>query len=319
MRLVFLGTGEFGVPAMRALRGAGHEIVAAVSQPDRPARRGLKVRPTPIHQAADQLGLRHVQTEDVNQPNLVALFDGADAGVVVAFGQKLGPAILAATPRGCINIHASLLPRYRGAAPIQWAVINGDPVTGVTTFRLNERWDAGDILDSRETPIAETETADELHDRLAAMGAALIVQTLEGVQAGMLRPTKQDPSHASRAPKLSRADAWVDFAQSARRVTRRIHGLWSWPAATCLFRAADGRVERVQIARAQAIDDHSPTGDAVAPGAMREDGTVQCGSGRVRLLEVKPAGGKLMPFDAFARGRNVAPPARWDRLDEAAS
>ncbi len=318
MRITFLGTGEFGVPALRALRAAGHELVAAASQPDRPARRGLKVSPTPIRTAAAELGLRHVQAQDINAAEHAALFDKLDAVVVVAFGQKLGGAILAAPRHGCINIHASLLPRYRGAAPIQWAVINGDRITGVTTFRINERWDAGDILASRETAIGETETADELHDRLAGMGGTLIVETLEGVRDGTMRPLAQDAAQSSRAPKLSRADAWVDFSQPAGLVARRINGLWSWPAATCQFRGADGRVERVQLARAMAMEDHLPTVASAERGAMVNDGLVQCGMGRVRLLEVKPAGGKLMPFDAFARGRDVAPPARWEQNDEAA-
>lgn len=318
MRIVFLGTGEFGVPVLRALRDAGHEITAAISQPDRPARRGLKLQPTPIRAAAEELGLPHVQAENINAAEHAGLFESLDAAVVVAFGQKLGTVILNAPRHGCINIHASLLPRHRGAAPIQWAIISGDRITGVTTFRINERWDAGDILASRETAIGETETADELHDRLAAMGGPLIVETLEGARMGTMRPMAQDASRASRAPKLSRADAWLDFSQPAPSVARRIHGLWSWPAATCRFHGADGRAERVQLARAIAIDDPLPASVAVEPGAMRDDGTIQCGSGRLRLLEVKPAGGKLMPFDAFARGRDVAPPARWERLDETA-
>lgn len=317
MRVVFLGTGDFAQPALRGILSAGHEVVAAVSQPDRPARRGLKIRPTPIHAAADALGIPHIQTEDVNALDIDSTFGSADIAVVVAFGQKIGRGILDATAHGCINIHASLLPKYRGAAPFQWAIINGDETTGVTVFRLNQRWDAGDILATRETPIGDSETAVELHDRLAEIGAELIVDTLPQIHDGTAVPRPQDPTLASRAPKLSRADDVVDWNQPARRIVRRIHGLWSWPAATCIFASRSGKRERVQLARAHVIDQTSLPDDQFAPGAIRDDYTTQSGRGRLRLLEVKPAGGKLISFDAFAHGRRLALGDRWLPLDEA--
>ena len=310
MRIVFLGTADFAVPALRAIAPAGHQVLAVVSQPDRPAGRGRETRPTPVHAAARELGLRHIQTEDVNTLSLADVFAPADIGVVAAFGQKIGRPILAAVPRGCVNIHGSLLPRYRGAAPIQWAVINGDEVTGVTVFQLDERWDAGPIWAQRATRIEETETADELHDRLAELGAALIVDALRDIEAGTAQATEQDPAQATRAPKLSKTDGTVDWAQPARRIVRRIHGLWSWPAAACTFISRSGKAERVLLVRAAVADASSlPVANAV-PGAFRDDLTVQAGEGRVRLLEVQPAGGKRMPFKAFANGRRIAPPDR---------
>lgn len=312
MRLVFMGTGSFGVPALAALCEAGHEIEVAISQPDRPARRGLKVEPTPIHAAAIAREIRHIQTEDVNAPESKGLVKGADAAVVVSFGQKLGEAILSAPRLGCINIHASLLPKYRGAAPYQWAILNGDAATGVTTFRINSRWDAGDVWLQRETPIGETETADELHDRLSLIGAELIVETLRLVERGVARPTPQSSGIASRAPKLSRADGYVDWTQGAYLVVRRIHGLWSWPGATCVFRSRSGREERVLLARGCIAEPESAP--LVEPGVVREDGAIQCGSGSVRLLEVKPAGGKLMAYEAFLNGRHVGAGDRWERV-----
>lgn len=308
MRILFLGTGEFAVPALRALVDAGHTVTAAVSQPDRAAGRGLAIRPTAVHTAADALGLPHLQVTDVNAAPRPALVGEAEIGVVAAFGQKIGPALLSALPRGCINLHASLLPKYRGAAPYQWAIINGETVTGVTIFQLNERWDAGPIWTARAVPIGDTETADELHDRLASVGAALLVETLPRLAAGELQPRPQDPSQASRAPRLTKAEAAVDWSLPAHRIVHRIHGLWSWPAATCTFVPPGGRELLLQLARAQ-VADHTAPPTAVPPGAFCEDGTVQAGVGRVRLLEVKPAGGKLMSFEAFARGRHVAPPA----------
>jgi methionyl-tRNA formyltransferase len=306
MRIVFLGTGDFGVPALRRLREAGHELLAAISQPDRPARRGLKTAPTPIHTAADELGIRHIQAEDVNALSGEALFGDADIGVVVAFGQKIGPEILRALRRGCVNIHASLLPAYRGAAPFQWAILNGETTTGVTVFQLNDRWDAGDIWATSETAIGETETASELHDRLAIVGAATIIDALTAIERGD-SPRPQDPARASRAPKLSRADSAIDWTQPARIIVRRILGLWSWPTAVCEYVSQTARAERLQLARAKLIDDETPQTDRCPAGTVREDMTVQAGVGVLQILEVKPAGGKLMPFDAFTNGRHTVP------------
>ncbi len=305
MRLAFLGTGDFGVGALHALRAAGHEIVAVISQPDRPAGRGRSVRPTPIHAAADELGLRHIQADDVNALDLDAAIDDAEVAVVVAFGQKLGNELLDKPRHGCVNIHGSLLPKYRGAAPFQWAIINGEQETGVTIFRVNERWDAGDILGRRSLAIREDETAAELHDRLAELGAALIVDVVADLAAGRATPQPQDTSQATRAPKLSKADGAIDWTAPAATIVRRIHGLWSWPAATCRFLSRSGKSERLLLVRAAVADDGAPPSGDVPPGAFCDDGTVQADPGRVQLLEVKPAGGKRMTFDAFANGRQV--------------
>lgn len=309
MRIAFLGTGDFGRPAMQRILAAGHNIPVAISQPDRPAGRGREIHPTAIHAQADASAVRHVQTEDVNALDVASTFAGVDLAVVVAFGQKLGPAVLAAPRLGCVNIHASLLPRYRGAAPYQWAVINGDRTTGVTVFQINEKWDAGAILGVRETEISETETGDDLHDRLAIVGAELILEVLDDLALGRARAQVQDASQATRAPKLKKSDGVVDWSQPARNVSRRINGLWAWPAAAARFSGPAGKIENVQLARAQPIDDAAH--ENVPCGALRSDGLVQTGRGAVRILEIKPAGGKLMPFDAFARGRGIAPPARF--------
>lgn len=309
MRIVFVGTGDFGQPALRALLGAGHEIVAAISQPDRPAGRGRKLRPSAIHAAAESAGIRHVQTEAIDTLDPAEVAPAAELALVAAFGQRIGPRWLTALPHGMINIHASLLPAYRGAAPFQWAIINGETETGVTIFRLDEDWDAGPIYGMRSTPIGELETATELHDRLAVLGAELAVDVIGRIADGRIEPIPQDPTKASRAPKLSRADGVVDFSQDAFAVQRRIHGCWSWPAVTCELQREGQRPERVQLARAERIDDDSTPG-AVRPGAFLDDATIQTGRGRLRLLEVKPAGGRLMAFDDYARGRRIAPPAR---------
>jgi len=307
MCVVFLGTGEFGVPALRALRQAGYEVVAAISQPDRPTGRGREVRPTPLHAAADELGLRHIQTADVNALESAAL-GAAEIGVVAAFGQKISAGLLGALPRGLINLHGSLLPKYRGAAPIQRAILEGEEFSGVSIFQLNERWDAGAVWATRATPIGATETADELHDRLAVLAAELLIETLPALGRGTLRPVEQDATRATRAAKLTKADGCVDWTQPAARVVRRIHGLWSWPAAAGTFASRTGKRERVLLARATVAEADAAAIDQRPPGSFCDDLTIQAGRGRVRLLELRPASGKLMSFEAFANGRQVAPP-----------
>jgi len=310
MRLALLGTGEFAVPALRELVRAGHVITVAISQPDRPAGRGRTVQPTPVHAAAAELGVRHVQTEDINSLDVAELCAGSDLGVVVAFGQKLGSPVLRAFRLGCVNIHGSLLPKYRGAAPYQWAIINGEAVTGVTVFQVNERFDAGAIWSQAQTPIGPTETADELHDRLARLGAELLVATLPDIESGRLQPRPQDQAVATRAPKLTRADSIIDWTQPATRIVRRIHGLWSWPAATCVLVPRRGKPERVLLARAMVADETAAPSAQTVPGVFCDDLTIQTGAGRIRLLEIKPAGGRLMSFADFTRGRHLAPADR---------
>lgn len=309
MDIVFFGTGSFGIPAMNALLAAGHPIRRAISQPDRPAGRGRNLVPTPVRAAAERLGIPHFQAADVNALPVAEVVDGAALGVVIDFGQKIGPVILRELPRGCINLHGSLLPRYRGAAPYQWAILNGDATTGVTVFQLNEQWDAGAIWGRRETPIGDTETADELHDRLALLGADLVVECVERIARGEL-PMPQESAAATRAPKLKKADGDLDWARPAAELVRWINGLWSWPAATAEFVSRTGRRERVQLARAR-LGSNEPV-DA-PPGAIRPDLGVATGAGSLRVLEIKPAGKALMSFEAFANGRQVGPGDRFER------
>lgn len=309
MKIAFLGTGDFACPSLTALREAGHDVSVAISQPDRRAGRGLRVRQTAVHALADALGVPHLQTQDVNALPLDTLAD-VESAVVIAFGQKIGPALLRVPQRGFINLHGSLLPSYRGAAPFQWAVINGDRTSGVTVFQLDEHWDSGSIWGRREIEIGETETAAELHDRLATCGAALLVETLSAVERGELEPVPQNAAQATRARKLTRADRVIDFSQEARSVARRINGLWSWPAATCTLEIPSRPCEQIQLARARVQDASAEPNDRFTPGAFRDDLSVQTGRGAIELLEVKPAGGRLIDFAAFRNGRDLRPPAQ---------
>lgn len=309
MRITFLGTGEFAVQALQSLHEAGHDIRCAISQPDRPSGRGRQVEPTPVHRAADRLGIPHLQTPDVNALPLPDCLQRSEIGVVVAFGQKISPAILNALPLGCVNIHGSLLPRHRGAAPYQWAILCGDAETGVTAFQLNENWDAGAVWDVRRTPIHESETADELHDRLAILGGELIVTVLQQIERHDT-PRPQDSSQATRAPKLKKQDGIIDWSQAGVEIARRINGLWSWPTAIADFISRSGKRERVQLARARGIA--ATAAEEWAPGRIRDDGRIQCGRGTIEVLEIRPAGRALMTFQAFANGRHLAAGDRFE-------
>lgn len=307
MRIAFLGTGEFGAPALHALIAAGHEITTCVSQPDRPAGRGRKLVPSHIHAVADTLGLPHLQAIDVNAMPPEKVLAGAELAFVAAFGQKISPALLSAAPRGFVNLHASLLPKFRGAAPFQWAILSGERDTGVTIFQLDADWDAGPLLGQAATTIGELETADELHDRLAQLGSRLTLDVIARIAADHAAPLPQNPADASRAPKLRKHDGWIDWTQGAFMVQRRIHGLWSWPAATCSLLLPGREPLQVQLARAARVADTYLTARI---GELQPDGVVRCGDGAIQVLEIKPAGGRCMPFHDFANGRQFQAPAK---------
>ena len=226
MKLIFLGSGSLGVATLERLHSR-HEVVAVVSQPDRPAGRKRRLTPTPIAQWASQAGLPVVKAQNANEPSVVEHLAALEphAAVVIAFGQKLSPMLIEAMGKLCVNLHTSLLPKYRGAAPIQWAMIEDQSHTGLSVIGLAQRMDGGPVYAQATTPIDPMETAGELHDRLALMGPDIIENVLTRFEAGSLSHQIQDESAATRAPKLSKADGTVDFHQTARQVRCRIHGL----------------------------------------------------------------------------------------------
>ncbi|MBI4365269.1 MAG: methionyl-tRNA formyltransferase [Deltaproteobacteria bacterium] len=304
MRLLFFGTAAFAVPSLERLHTSGHILVGAVTQPDRPAGRGRQVTASPIAHAARRLGFSVLQPPSLKDSATLEALRGMqpDCIVVVAYGNFLPPALLALPPKCCINIHPSLLPKYRGAAPINWAILNGDAVTGVTTMYLSERMDAGDILLQREVVIHPTESAAELGERLAPLGAELLVATLDGIAAGTVAAIPQDPAKAVMAPALAKADGRIDWRRPARILFNQIRGMQPWPNAYTHCQNA-----RLTIFRAEVLDD---TVDA-APGTV-----VQCtraihvatGDRRqICLTDVQPAGGKRMPAQDFLRGHHLAP------------
>jgi methionyl-tRNA formyltransferase len=298
MRIAFLGTSSFAVPALRALTER-HTITLVVTQPDRPSGRHAVVVPPPVKRAAIEAGLPISQPERVNEEDVVGQLRDSrpDVLVVASYGQLLRPAVFDLAPLGAINIHASLLPRYRGAAPVHWAIVNGEETTGVTTFVIDRGMDTGPILLSRHLSIGADETAGELEARLALLGADVMVETLDRLAAGTLLPAPQ-PDGATMAPKLARDDGHVDWAVPARVVHNLVRGMTPWPGA---WTTLDG--ERVKIHRA------APTQIAAGrlpPGALgpRESARllVACGDFLLEVLEIQREGRALSVGSEFLNG-----------------
>ena len=311
MKIVFLGAGAFGLPSLAALAASGHEVVGVISQPDRPAGRGGKMTATPVAAWAEGRGMKVLKTEDVNAAEALTAVRGmgAECLVVIAFGQKLSDEFLRVAKFGGINLHSSLLPKYRGAAPINWAVINGDAEAGVSVIEVTNVMDGGDILAEARTAVGEAETAGELHDRLAALGAPLLPRVLDELAAGTVRRVKQDVTLKSKAPKLSREIAWVDFSRPAAEVSARIRGLSPWPGVQVELTDAAGKVRgAVTLLKCRAVGS-TPHG-AEQCGVVAKDRTVTCGAGAIEVITVLPAGKKAMGLAAFANGYGFGEGAR---------
>jgi methionyl-tRNA formyltransferase len=295
-----MGTPRFAVPTLEALVASGHEVRAVYTQPDRPKGRGQELAMSPVKECALRLGLPVYQPERVRRPEVIAQLAefGAEAMVVVGYGQILPQAIIDLAPRGIINVHASLLPSYRGAAPIQWAIANGERVTGVTTMRIDAGLDTGDMLLKTETAIGAEETAPELSERLAVMGAELLIETLRGI--GTIVPEKQNNAEATLAPILKREDGAIDWTRNAGVIYARLRGFTPWPGAFTTFRGAGLKV----LSAAPANDSD------LAPGAMRLRNRkliVGCGGGTaMELREVQPDGRKRVSGESFSNGARLS-------------
>lgn len=305
MRVIFMGTPEFSVGTLDALVKAGHDVCLAVTQPDKPRGRGKEMQFPPVKEAALRYGIPVFQPRRVRNPECVEELEKyhADVIVVIAFGQILPKEILELTPYGCINVHASLLPKYRGAAPIQWAIINGEKVTGVTTMQMDEGLDTGDMIMKTEIPIAPDETGESLHDKLAEAGAALCVETLAAVQNGTAVFEKQGESTTAYAKMLTKELGNIDWNKSAAAIERLIRGLNSWPSA---YTHWNGKT--MKIWRASAEDG---TGTDAAPGTVvlveKNVFAVQTGEGLLKVYEVQMPGKKRMETGAFLRGNIMEP------------
>ena len=306
MRLVFMGTPEFSAPILDALVEAGHEVAAVYSQPPRPAGRGKKPRPGPVHARADALGLEVRTPVTLKGPEAQADFAalGADAAVVAAYGLILPRAVLEAPRLGCWNAHASLLPRWRGAAPIQRAIMAGDAETGVCVMRMEAGLDTGPVALSARTPIGPEDTAGDLHDRLSAMSARLMAEAMAALAAGRLTARPQPDAGVTYAEKIDKAEARVDWTRPAAEIDRLIRGLSPFPGAW-----AEIRGERVKLLRSRLAD--APV--TAAPGEAADDRlAVACGDGgAVRLLRLQRPGRGAAEAEAFLRGFPVRPGERF--------
>jgi methionyl-tRNA formyltransferase len=302
-----MGTPAFAVPPLDALAAAGHRVLMAVTQPDRPVGRGRKLTPSPVKRTALRLGIALRQPEKIKTEaftrELAAL--APDVLVVVAFGRILPRALLDLPRLGAVNIHGSLLPRYRGAAPIQWAVINGEALTGVTAMLMDEGLDTGPILCSREVPIRPDDTSATLHDRLSVAGAGLLIEALEGLATGSLTPVAQDDRLATYAPMLSKKDGRIPWEKPAREVECFIRGMTPWPGA---FTFHGDR--RLKIFRAQPLAvETGETPGRVLPG-FADELRVATGDGVLSILEIQGESGKRLAIRDFLRGCDLPPGIR---------
>ena len=310
LRIVFMGSPDLARPCLERLLAGPDRVVAAYCQPDKRAGRGRKLTPPPIACCADDNALPRYQPRGLRNPAEQARFADLrpDLAVVVAYGKILPPPILDAPRYGCINVHFSLLPALRGAGPVQWAIIRGATETGVTTMQMDEGLDTGPMLLQRTTPIGPQDTAASLGERLAALGADLLGETLSALRAGTLRPTPQDHDAHTYAPMLEKGDGALDWARPAGELDCRVRGTFPWPGA---FTLRDGK--RLKVIAAEPVE--GGAADGAAPGqvvaASKNGIDVACGSGLLRLRQLQPEGKKAMDAASYVNGFRVAPGERW--------
>src|SRR3954451_24694839 len=306
LRLIFMGTPDFAVPTLLELVAHGHEIAAVYTRAAKPAGRGMKLHPTPVEQQARRLGIPVLTPATLKTPEASEQFRGhsADAAVVVAYGMILPQAILDAPPLGCFNLHASLLPRWRGAAPINRAIMAGDGGTGVTVMKMDAGLDTGDIAMAEPMAITDAMTAADVHDALARLGGDLMVRAMGALERGMLQLKKQGDQGVTYATKIEKAEARIDWNKPARAVLRHIHGLSPFPGAWCEL-AIEGEQVRVKVLRCAMVDRSGVAGEV-----LDDRLAVACRQGAIRILELQRAGKQPMKAEEFLRGTPVKAGAR---------
>jgi methionyl-tRNA formyltransferase len=300
LRLVFMGSPEFAVPSLRATI-ARHRVVLVMTQPDKPAGRGHRLTAPPVKRVAEEAGIQVLQPRSARSAEVAETLRAteADLAVVVAYGKILPRAVLDAFPKGCVNVHASLLPAYRGAAPIQWSIIRGERETGVTIMKLDEGMDTGPMLLTRREPIRDDDTAGSLAQRLSEIGAEALIEALAAIEQGTAIEVPQDNTLASYAPLLSKAHGHVDWSRTAREVSDLVRGADPWPGAATTLRG-----EPLKLYGATAVD-----AEGQGPGAVLavDDGgaVIACGAGAVRIAQLQLPGGRRMSAVELARGRGL--------------
>jgi len=304
LRTVFMGTPEFAVPSLEALLKSEHEVVGVVTQPDRPKGRGQTITSPPVKVIAERAGIPLLQPLKIRTPEFIESLTAwkPDLIAVTAFGRILPSTILNLPPRGCINVHGSLLPKYRGAAPVQWAVINGDTETGITTMIMDEGMDTGPMLLQEKLAIVPDDTAGTLASRLAALGGRLLIQTIELLQDDRLMPRQKNNAEATMAPLLKKEDGQIDWTMSAQSLANRVRGLSPWPGAYTFLNQ-----DRWNIWKAAAIekDAHDKPGTIVS--VTKESIQVATGNGVLEILEIQTANSKRLPVGQFLTGHRIIP------------
>lgn len=302
LKIVFMGTSEYAVPSLEALAGSSHQLVGVISQPDRPRGRGKRLQPTPVKEAASRHDIPVWQFERIRETQAVQQVRelGPDFIVVVSYGQILPPDLLKIPKEGCVNVHASLLPYYRGAAPIQRAIMDGWRTTGVTTMLMDAGMDTGDILLQEEVPISDEADHGQLESQLAEVGAHLLLDTIAGLSAGSIKPIEQDDAQATYASMISREDELIAWFWSAREIHNRIRALSPFPGAYTMFHG-----ERLKLYRSRVYDELSSGEEGVFLFATAEGMVVQTGRGALEILEVQKAGKKRMAAREFLKGHTL--------------
>lgn len=306
IRIVYMGTPDFAVEPLEAIIKAGYEVAAVVTQPDKQKGRGKEVKMTPVKECALRHGIPVFQPVKIKEPEAVAELEKyqADLFVVAAFGQLLSEEILNMPEYGCINIHASLLPAYRGAAPIQWAVLNGEKESGVTIMQMDKGLDTGDMLLKRSVELSPKETGDSLHDKLMRLGAELIVEALPKLEKGELVPEKQKDELSSYAKKLTKAMGQIDWSKDAVSLERWIRGLNSWPSAYTFFGGKTLKIWEAQVTEENGAQKAEP-GQVIS--VSREGFTVACGQGELQILSLQLEGKKRVSTREFLLGYQIEP------------
>lgn len=300
MRIIFMGTPDFAVPSLKRLIADGHELAAVYTQPDKPKNRGMKLTPPPVKEVALAHGIPVLQPQTLREEGVLEALAGYQPQLIVvaAYGKLLPKELLAMPPMGCINVHSSLLPKYRGAAPINWAVINGERETGVTIMDMAEAMDTGDIIAQAKTEIDPNESVETLHDRLAELGAELLSKTVACIANGTATRTPQDDSQSTYAPKLSRELSPIDWSRSAREIHNQVRGLTPWPAASMELA---GKSFKVYQTEETGETTGKPAGTLV--GTDKRGICMACGDGKVlRVLEIQAPGKKRMKAPDYLRG-----------------
>jgi len=296
--IVFFGTPTFAVPTLKSLIANNENILLVITQPDKPKGRGKNVQSPPIKEIAIEKGLKVVQPEKIKDEKFIETLKklNPEIAIVVAYGKILPKEILGIPILGCINLHASLLPKYRGAAPIQWALIKGEKITGVTTMLIDEGLDTGPILLQKEVPIDDDDNAQSLSEKLALIGADLVIETIDKLRRGLITPIPQT-GQISYAPLLKKEDGKIDWKKSAIEIFNLIRGTYPWPCAYCYFKN-----ERLKIIKAQPIDEEAPAGLIIK---AKDELIIGTGSGSIKILLIQPEGKKIMTAKEFICGRKI--------------